>query len=149
MLKLTKSNKKNKTENKSPKKLNFVSKLRWVFSNNPKHEINKKHSQLIERKKETKQLEKQLKTHTDKLHKETIRLAQLQKHFHTNHDKILKEIEELKLFKKEKADVEHTIKILHQFIGHLPDDVADEFVRSKDFSRFQKVLCKHFKDYEL
>jgi len=147
VLKLAKSNKKNKRS--EPKKLSLFSKLAWLFSDNPKHEATKKISGLMKRKRELKELEQHLKQNVDKLHKETIRLAQLQKHFHTNHEKTLREVEELKEFKKEKQDIEHAIKILHHFIGHLPDDVADEFVSSKDFTKFQKVLCKHFKDYEL
>lgn len=130
------------------KKLRFASKLRWMFSDNPKHELNKKLEQLNTKKNELKQFENQLKTNVDKLHQETIRLAQLQKHIHTNHENTLKELEELKAFKSEKSDVEHVIKSIHHLIGHVPDHVADEFVNSKDFSRFQKVMCKHFKDYE-
>ena len=134
---------------KTPRKMNFINKVKWLFSNNPKHQMNQKVNELDEKGKQVKQLEKQLKINVDKLQNQTIKLAQLQKHFHTNHEKTLKETKELKEFKKEKKEIEHTIKILHNFIGHIPDNIADEFVNSKEFSRFQRTLCKHFKDYEL
>lgn len=144
MLKLAKTKKKLRN---IPREINFLGKVRWLFSNNPKHELNKKLSHLNQRKKEIKLMQKQLKKNVDNLHNHTIKLASLQKHIFTNHEETLEELKQLKEFKKEKQEIEKVLISLHNLLGHIPDKVADDFVKSKDFSLFEKVMSKHFKDY--
>lgn len=145
---MTKNKYKTKKEN-LPRKISLLNRLRWVLKNNPKHEMNKREFQLDLKRREIKAMENGLKKHVDKLHSHTIRLAGLQRHIFTNHEQTLKEIEELKEFKKEKRDVEEVLKSLHHLLGHVPDEIADEFSKTKDFKTFQKVMGKHFKDYHI
>ncbi len=129
--------------------MGFCSKFKWLFSSNPKHEINKKMFQLDLKKREIKSLERGLKTNVNKLQDHTIKLVQLQKHFHTNHNKTLKEVQELKEFKQEKKEIDKVLKSLHNLLAHVPDEVAEEFAQSKEFLTFEKVMAKHFKEYRI
>lgn len=144
---MTKS-KKTTRRSSPPKTIGFFKKLKWIFTSNPKHEISKKQFHLDLRKREIKAMERGLKTNVDKLHDHTIKLAKLQKHIFTNHEQTYKELEELKEFHQEKKEIEHVLVKLNHLLGHIPDEIAEEFSDSKDFQKFKRIMAKYIDEYK-